>query len=79
MDYEPISVALKFGFLAILYLFLFWIAVSARRDLRANREAGSNTTAAPVGSQQDASVRSASSPAGSRTSGALQVSGTPRC
>ncbi len=54
MDYEPISVALKFGFLAILYLFLFWIAVSARRDLRANREAGSNTTAAPVGSQQDA-------------------------
>lgn len=42
MDYEPISVALKFGFLAVLYLFLFWIAVSARRDLRANRavEAG---------------------------------------
>ena len=24
MDYEPISLALKFGFLAILYLFLFW-------------------------------------------------------
>jgi hypothetical protein len=34
VDYEPISVALKFGFLAILYLFLLWIARSARKDLR---------------------------------------------
>jgi len=31
---EPISVALKFGFLAVLYLFLLWVARSARRDLR---------------------------------------------
>ncbi len=31
---EPVSVALKFGFLAILYLFLLWIARSALRDLR---------------------------------------------
>ena len=30
---DPISVALKFGFLAVLYLFLFWVARSARRDL----------------------------------------------
>lgn len=34
MDYEPISVALKFGFLVVLYLFLLWIARSALRDLR---------------------------------------------
>jgi hypothetical protein len=34
VDYEPISVALKFGFLAVLYLFLLWIARSARKDLR---------------------------------------------
>lgn len=34
MDYEPISVALKFGFLAVLYLFLLWIARSALKDLR---------------------------------------------
>lgn len=34
MDYDPISVALKFGFLAVLYLFLLWIARSALRDLR---------------------------------------------
>jgi hypothetical protein len=34
VDYDPISVALKFGFLAVLYLFLFWIARSALKDLR---------------------------------------------
>jgi FHA domain len=31
---EPVSVALKFGFIAVLYLFLLWVARSARRDLR---------------------------------------------
>jgi len=31
---EPVSVALKFGFLAVLYLFLLWISRSALRDLR---------------------------------------------
>jgi hypothetical protein len=31
---EPVSVGLKFGFLAILYLFLLWIARSALKDLR---------------------------------------------
>ncbi len=30
----PVSVALKFGFLVVLYLFLLWIVRSARRDLR---------------------------------------------
>jgi hypothetical protein len=34
VDYEPISVALKFGFIAVLYLFLLWIARSAIKDLR---------------------------------------------
>jgi hypothetical protein len=29
----PVSVALKFGFLAVLYLFLLWVVRSARRDL----------------------------------------------
>jgi hypothetical protein len=31
---EPISVALKFGFLAVLYLFLMWVTRSALKDLR---------------------------------------------
>lgn len=30
---EPLAVALKFGFLAVLYLFLLWVARSALRDL----------------------------------------------
>jgi len=29
----PVSVALKFGFLAVLYLFLLWVVRSARRDM----------------------------------------------
>ena len=31
---EPVSVALKFGFIAVLYLFLLWLARSALKDLR---------------------------------------------
>jgi hypothetical protein len=31
---QPVSVGLKFGFLAVLYLFLLWVAWSALRDLR---------------------------------------------
>ena len=34
---EPVSVALKFGFLAVLYLFLMWVAISSLRDLRRGR------------------------------------------
>lgn len=35
MDSEPIAVALKFGFLIVLYLFLLWVARSALREVRA--------------------------------------------
>jgi hypothetical protein len=31
---EPVSVGLKFGFLIVLYLFLFWVATSSLFDLR---------------------------------------------
>ncbi len=34
---EPVSVGLKFGFLAVLYLFLVWVAWSATRDMRRGR------------------------------------------
>ena len=30
---EPLAVALKFGFLAVLYLFLLWVSRSALRDM----------------------------------------------
>jgi hypothetical protein len=38
----PVSVALKFGFIAVLYLFLLWVARSALKDLRG---AGGGVTA----------------------------------
>lgn len=37
---EPASVALKFAFLAILYLFLLWVARSALKDLRRGATGG---------------------------------------
>ena len=38
MSDEPLAVALQFGFLGILYLFLLWVARSARRDLIRSQE-----------------------------------------
>ena len=38
-DPDPIAVLLKFGFLAVLYLFLLFIARSALRDLRRGDDA----------------------------------------
>ena len=40
VDTEPIAVALKFGFLAVLYLFLLWVSRSALRELRKTGRAG---------------------------------------
>lgn len=52
---EPLAVALKFGFLAVLYLFLLWVARSALRDLSRGVEAVGAGPAepAPVGRQRD--------------------------
>jgi pSer/pThr/pTyr-binding forkhead associated (FHA) protein len=49
----PVSVALKFGFLAVLYLFVLWVARSARRDLNRGEgalvaERGSEAPAPPA-------------------------------
>jgi hypothetical protein len=43
---EPLAVALKFGFIAVLYLFLMWVARSAMRDLA--RYGGTSAAAEPV-------------------------------
>jgi hypothetical protein len=40
---EPVSVGLKFGFLAVLYLFLLWVARSALKDLRRGHGGGITT------------------------------------
>jgi hypothetical protein len=44
----PVSVALKFGFLAVLYLFLLWVARSALRDLRGASSATAPSASVPV-------------------------------
>jgi hypothetical protein len=43
---EPLVVALKFGFLAVLYLFLLWVARSALKDL--SRGGDGTAAAEPV-------------------------------
>jgi hypothetical protein len=45
---DPVSVALKFGFLIVLYLFLIWVAWSATRDLRRGRTVDAAPAAAPI-------------------------------
>ena len=59
MDYEPISVALKFGFLAVLYLFLLWISRSSLKDLRRSTSPAPDATGfhqVPVGLAPQASA-----------------------
>jgi hypothetical protein len=62
---EPLAVALKFGFLAVLYLFLLWVARSALKDLAGG---GDSAAAAPV--EPPRSRQSASAP---RAGGAPQL------
>jgi pSer/pThr/pTyr-binding forkhead associated (FHA) protein len=66
---DPVAVALKFGFLAVLYLFLLWMARSALKDLR--RSATDGGRAAAAAPDYDATgLHTAGSPA--------RVSGTPK-
>jgi pSer/pThr/pTyr-binding forkhead associated (FHA) protein len=51
---EPVSVGLKFGFIAVLYLFLLWVARSALKDLKRSQEAAAlpgRVAAPPVASE----------------------------
>jgi len=64
---EPVAVALKFGFLAVLYLFLLWVVRSSARDLA--RYSGS-AAAEPV---EAPSPKRRSRPAAERSGG-----GAPR-
>ena len=42
-DLEPLAVALKFGFLAVLFLFLLWVTRSSLKDLRGTATPGFET------------------------------------
>jgi hypothetical protein len=45
---DPLAVALKFGFLAVLYLFLLWVSRSALRDLARGAGGGLAVDSEPV-------------------------------
>jgi pSer/pThr/pTyr-binding forkhead associated (FHA) protein len=49
---EPLAVALKFGFLAVLYLFLLWVARSAMRDLSRSEAAAAGGEPVEAGRPQ---------------------------
>jgi len=66
---DSIAVALKFGFLAVLYLFLVWVARSALKDLRRHADTGVPGEHAPALSS---SGRSAA-----RSEGDLRAGVTP--
>jgi pSer/pThr/pTyr-binding forkhead associated (FHA) protein len=53
---DPVAVALKFGFLAVLYLFLLWVAWSATRDVAGRRR--------PVGEDRRGGRADGGAPAG---------------
>jgi FHA domain len=52
---EPVAVALKFGFLAVLYLFLLWVARSAMKDLSRGTEAAAAEPVEPPSPRRRAS------------------------
>jgi hypothetical protein len=54
---EPLAVALKFGFLLVLYLFLLWVVRSAMRDLsRSERSAPAEPVEPPSRRRQEPAV-----------------------
>jgi pSer/pThr/pTyr-binding forkhead associated (FHA) protein len=69
---DPVAVALKFGFLAILYLFLLWMARSALKDLRRSADDGYEPAAGAA--YADATgLHTAGSPDGARGTPKLRV------
>jgi len=60
---DPVSVALKFAFLGVLYLFLLWMARSVLKDLRRSGRGSRSAPAGDGGPPADATgLQSASGP-----------------
>jgi hypothetical protein len=53
---EPLAVALKFGFLLVLYLFLLWVARSALKDLSRGSETAAAGPVEPPGPRRRSSA-----------------------
>jgi hypothetical protein len=58
---DPVAVALKFGFIAVLYLFLLWMARSALKDLRGSAGAGAAADGGPASYEDATGMHVASS------------------
>ena len=58
---EPVSVGLKFAFLAVLYLFLLWVSRSALKDLRRGAFGGPRASHSPAAAQEETGMHSAAS------------------
>ena len=61
---EPVSVGLKFGFVAVLYLFQLWVARSALKDLRRSADTGEGMRAAEPIAPDATGVHTAASAGG---------------
>ena len=64
---DPVAIALKFGFLAVLYLFLLWVARSSLRDLTEHDDSsvvidGDQPVALPRRERQGPDLRSGVDP-----------------
>ena len=68
---DPVAVALKFGFLAVLYLFLLWMARSALKDLR--RSAGSEAPGPAPAAPADATGMFSAADSRERATGAPRL------
>ncbi|MDQ3722939.1 MAG: FHA domain-containing protein [Actinomycetota bacterium] len=58
---EPVSVGLKFAFLAVLYLFLLWVSRSALKDLRRGAFGGTGASKPSAAAQDETGMHSAAS------------------
>ncbi len=75
----PISVALKFGFLAVMYLFLMWVARSALADRSGARRGESGAHALGAASSDGAYAPDATGLHSASTVGRVDLTGrTPR-
>jgi hypothetical protein len=79
VELDPIAVALKFGFLAVLYLFLLWVARSSLRDLRRGAGEDAGPAYAPVPAPDATGFHQAAEPfaAGDARMPKLRVNSAP--
>jgi pSer/pThr/pTyr-binding forkhead associated (FHA) protein len=68
---DPLAVALKFGFLIVLYLFLLWVSRSALRDL-------ARTAREPASSSEPVEAPGGSRRGGGNSGGGLMANMQPR-